>query len=1081
MKMSKTMEKLNMNASELLYPISMNYGKKDWDVVAAIREFLSNMLDTKSDYSFEYKDGIGYMRDTGKGLTKKDFIFGESTRDNSQIGQFGEGMKMALITMLRNNRKVEITTVGFTVLVEKVYSKEYDSEVMLLSFKDNDVQTGTTIQAECTQTEFQTAVDLFLELRQDIEQMDKSIYLPAGDVYIMGLKTTSIPNMLFSYNILDKTMTNRDRNIVATDKLQHNLVTILENMKNIKAIRVYLENFETNPTAYEYQLRLYPRHKEQWKKALDKIYKDGKYALSSDLQSDLNATAMGYKVFRNIPYHVTNILRELDIPYSNEIARNYQGEGLFDKEKIVYPISVDYCSNWTIQDALREFIANALDTDTEIRVEYKDSKGRIVDSGDGIRLKHFIFGISEKGKENIGQFGEGLKVASLVMARNHRKVEIQTAGYNYYPTIEHSDEFDTDLFTVYFKKNQRKSGTVITFECTEKELDKTKELFSYFRDGRKKSLYTKHLDIFFDEPGNIYVNGLLTAHMECIFGYNIKDKTLVASRDRNSVDTIRLTRYIEDFLRTTDDESVIIEYLTGWKRDRYYFEYNTSFMPEHMSVWEKMAKNLFKQSCLESYEPEHNFIAKQAGYELLKNVPGSVSTILSRIKVKTAEAIAKKYKNKGIIFEDKVVYPISVNYARNWTVKDAIRELIANALDTDTRVSIGVKDNEGYIIDRGNGIEKKHLLFGNSNKDDNQIGQFGEGLKMASLVLARNGRNMRLVTKGFEYRAKIERDVEFDSDVLVLYLKKSKKRKGTDIYFDCSEQEMKDTQNLFLEFNKNFKQLDNGIFSPGGYIFVNGVMIERIDALYSYNLTDAKKCLSRDRKSINIDAARQEISVIVGMCRNEQFITDFLKDRNHYHFEQNLNVHITSISKDEWKKVMKKVFPKHCIPTYVEYDLAAVDKGYTLLGHLTPTQNQILTQLGMPYSNEVATLRGDEKIVKKRCSVKDLNEVGKKRWRAAIRKYKKLYGKEIAEKVEIVEEFNYNEVARGTLGYYNDRNDTVYILKDVIEKEYLYTFATLMGVLIHEHIHRISGAPDRTREFENALSDELGRISELFV
>jgi len=326
--------KLNMNPNKLLYPISMNYGKKDWDIVAAIREFLSNMLDTKADYTYYYSNGFGYMSDKGKGLTKKDFIFGESTRDESQIGQFGEGMKMALITMLRNNRKVEIATVGFTVLVEKVYSEDYDSEVMLLTFEDNNIQLGTTIKVECSKKEFQTAVNLFLELRNDVEQLDKGIYLPAGDVYIMGLKTTSIPNMLFSYNILDKSMTNRDRNIVATDKLQANLISILENMKNVKAIRIFLENFETNPTAYEYQLQIFPKHVDQWKKALNKIYKDGKYALSSDLQSDLSATAMGYKVFRNIPYHVSNILRQLDIPYSSEIAKNYKGEGLFDKEKL---------------------------------------------------------------------------------------------------------------------------------------------------------------------------------------------------------------------------------------------------------------------------------------------------------------------------------------------------------------------------------------------------------------------------------------------------------------------------------------------------------------------------------------------------------------------------------------------------------------------------------------------------------------------------------------------------------------------------------------------------------------------------
>ena len=1071
--------KLNMNSDKLLYPISMNYGKKDWDIIAAIREFLSNMLDTKADYTYCYSNGFGYMSDKGKGLTKKDFIFGESTRDESQIGQFGEGMKMALITMLRNNRKVEIATVGFTVLVEKVYSEDYDSEVMLLTFEDNNIQLGTTIKVECSEKEFQKAVNLFLELRNDVEQLDKGIYLPAGDVYIMGLKTTSIPNMLFSYNILDKTMTNRDRNIVATDKLQANLISILENMKNIKAIRMYLENFETNPTAYEYQLQIFPKHVDQWKKALNKIYKDGKYALSSDLQSDLSATAMGYKVFRNIPYHVSNILRQLDIPYSSEIAKNYKGEGLlFNKEKIVYPISIDYCSNWSIRDALREFIANALDTDTKIRVEYKDDKGRIVDSGDGIRLKHFIFGISEKSKEDIGQFGEGLKVASLVLARNGREVEIQTKGYTYYPTIEHSDEFDTDLFTVYIKKNQRKMGTVISFECTEEELAKTKELFSHFRDGRKKTLTTEHLDVFPDESKNIYINGLLTAQMDCLFGYNIKDKTLVTSRDRNSVDTIRLNQYIKEFLQDTEDESIIEEFLTGWKTNPYYLEYNSSFTPRNPDAWIKVGKKLFKNACMESYEPEHNFIAKQAGYELLRNIPGSIYTLLSLIKVKSADAIAKKYKNKGIIFQDKVVYPISVDYAKNWSIQDAIRELISNALDTGTKISIGVKDGKGYIIDKGDGIEKKNLLFGSTDKDNSQIGQFGEGLKMASLVLARSGRNMRLVTRGFEYQAKIERDAEFDTDVLVLYLKKSRKRKGTDIFFDCTEKEMEDAKNMFLAFNKTFKEVDNGIYMPGGYIFVNGVKIEKIDSLYSYNLTGAKKYLSRDRKSLNTDVARNEIALLIGKCRNEKFIEKFLLNDDFYYYEQNLKIQISPFAKAEWKKVMKKLFPKHCLATDTEYDMAALDKGYTLLRFLSPVQRDILLQLGMSYSDEVATLKGDERLVRKRGDIKDLSQEGRKRWKKALRKFKKLYGDDVAKRVEIVKEFNYSEVSRDTLGFYNCQNDTVYVWIEVIEN---YPFATLMGVLIHEHMHRVSGAPDRTREFENALTDELGRLAELFV
>src|SRR5690606_28109229 len=114
-------------------------------------------------------------------------------------------------------------------------------------------------------------------------------------------------------------------------------------------------------------------------------------------------------------------------------------------------------------------------------------------------------------------------------------------------------------------------------------------------------------------------------------------------------------------------------------------------------------------------------------------------------------------------------------------------------------------------------------------------------------------------------------------------------------------------------------QVDEGIYEPRGYIFVNGVLVEKVDSLYSYNLIGAKRVLSRDRKSINTDAARKEIAMIIGRCSNEKFITRFLSDYDFYHLEQNLDIHISSAAKPEWKKVMKKKFNKHCLSSGTEY------------------------------------------------------------------------------------------------------------------------------------------------------------------
>lgn len=1076
-KVTNNNEEFELLGKTLTYPISMKYGYKDWNEVSALREFISNAKDTKTECTFVYDGKFAIISDKGNGLDEKDFVFGESSRDDSQIGQFGEGLKMGILTLLRSNRKVTIETIGFTVVATKTIALK--SEVMELKFKANKRTEGTVIFAQCSNKEFMEAKNLFIDLNENISRIDNGVYLPGGDVFIIGLRTTQMSNLLFSYNILDKTMTNRDRNIVATEKLNGNIVRILNDTKNLKVAVEYLRNITTNTNAYEYQLQISPRNKEVWKKGLYKLYPDKKVALTSDIQSDLNATMMGYKVFRNIPQHVLNVLRGLGVEYSSVIAKNYKGEGLFKGNKIVYPISVDYCNSWTTSDAIREFIANGLDTGTKITVEYSNGKGRIVDTGKGIHMKHFIFGISEKSKGDIGQFGEGLKVASLVLTRNKREVEIQTIGYTYTVALENYDEFNTSLFTVYYKKNQRKTGTVITFDCSEQELNDAKNLFCHFKDARKKQIYLNELDVFFDYAGEIYVNGLKTEKFKGLFSYNVKDKSLVSSRDRNSVDNEKLSSYVVKFLNETKDDFVIDAFLTQWMsgmRDAY--EYRLPVSPKNISAWESVANKLFKQACISTYDVESNFIAKQAGYMILSNIPSVVSEILIRCKVPSADKIAQKYKNKGIILNDKVVYPISCDYCSNWNVSDAIRELLANAIDTNTKVSTSVTNSYALVSDKGDGVSKKNLLFGKSTKGQDQIGQFGEGLKMASLVLARNNRDFKLVTKGFEYTAKIERDKEFNADVLVLYLTKSKKRVGTDITFKCSETELQNAKNLFLIYNNAYKTVDTNIYTPGGRVFVNGVMLGSINSLYSYNLVNAKDLIGRDRKSIQSEGARTEMKKILDNTGNKKVIETILTTNHHSSFEMGLQLNPSFLVKDIWKNVMKKVYPKHCLQCDAEYDLAAQQKGYTVLYNLCDIQRNLLRTLGMSYSTEVATLKGDEKIVKKKYDPKKLSTDGQTRWKKALAIFKKIYGAAKTKQIELVEEFNTSEVGYGTVSYYNDKNDTIYILAEVIEDAGRYAFKKILGLLIGEEVCRSYGTSKNSSYYNEYLQEETGKILE---
>lgn len=1082
--------------SEIPYPMSLKYGQKDWNIPSSLREFISNALDTKCKYDILYDNGFAVISDLGEGLPQSAFIFGESERDNSQIGQFGEGLKMACLTLLRYSRTVWIETVGFTVLVEKVSSKDViaqignknkdkseDKSVDLMKFRfiPNEKTIGTDIFVECSEAELTESKNLFLALT-DLDKIDNNVFLPSGKIFILGLKTTSLPNTLFSYNIDDKRLTNRDRNIVETAKLQENIINILKGAKNQRFIKEYLSSFTNNPNAYEYQLSFLPeiKKKEAWVKVLNRIY--SKAVLSSDVKSDHYATAMGYKVLRNIPSNVLSVIKYLGLKDSSEVAKNYKGQGLIQNNKMIFPISEDYIGSWKREDGIQEFISNSLDAGDKVRITHNGEETRISDNGVGILKKHFILGISQKDKTAIGQFGEGMKMACLVLARTGSPVKIETIGTTYEATLEYSEEFDAKLLVIYFSKNSRTKGTSIVFKSTKSELEKAKSMFAQFSGSRRKPILMDEMEISFDNPGVIYSNGLETTKLDAIFSYNIKDKSIVSSRDRNSVDTYKLNNYIEKFLKTTINEEAIMLFLTKWITNNSHIEYKTDFYPSNETVWKKVIKKAFPKACFEDGGMgDEDFIAKQAGYQILSHVPYNVSKILSRMGgIVNSPKIASKYRNKGILLENKLVYPITKDFADNWSVANAIQELIANAVDTRTKSNISAKNGVITISDKGDGLSKQNLLFDGSKKSNEQIGQFGEGLKMASLVLARNNRDFKVVTKGFEYTAKIERDTEFKADVLVIYLNKNKKKIGTDITFKGTEIELENVKKNFLIFNKNFKELDTNVYSHGGNLFINGVFIQRIDSIFSYNLINAKDVVTRDRRSADIEKVKPLINRILSNVSDKKVIESFITNKQYEKLEHQLNVVPSSSVKNIWKQVVEKIYGKSCFATGSDYDGVAKDKGFNLLFNISQGLINLLSAMGIQSSDRVVTLKGDEKQIEKKFDPKNLSIIGKKRWDNALNLFSEFYGIRLSKKIELVESFREGIETDSTWGLYNGTTDTIYILAELVENAIKHTEEEISGVLMHEQIHRQSGAYDRTREFEFALSMELGRIAHMY-
>lgn len=121
---------------------------------------------------------------------------------------------------------------------------------------------------------------------------------------------------------------------------------------------------------------------------------------------------------------------------------------------------------------------------------------------------------------------------------------------------------------------------------------------------------------------------------------------------------------------------------------------------------------------------------------------------------------------------------LSKDYVPDWTVVDAVRELFQNALDQQTTVKDNQMffdyDEETQTLRIGNKLsvlETKTLLLGSSTKrnDPNTIGQFGEGYKIATLVLTRLNKKLTFYNYGARevWNPRFSKSKKYGCEILV--------------------------------------------------------------------------------------------------------------------------------------------------------------------------------------------------------------------------------------------------------------------------------------------------------------------------
>jgi hypothetical protein len=240
-------------------------------------------------------------------------------------------------------------------------------------------------------------------------------------------------------------------------------------------------------------------------------------------------------------------------------------------DSLAYPISPDYVKSWTPVRALCELVANALDEDPNARVTWADGVLTITDDGPGIPEEGLILGYSTKTEQQIGQFGEGKKLAALVLARSPEigEVRCETVGYGFTPSVEHRrllgglipsrSAKGAEVLVYNLYQTDRARGTIFTVECPEELATEAIGRFRTLTEPDYTAPAAPGVCVLDGKPGRVWIGGVLVSTQSgfcASYDLPLTDKQL-QNRDRTVIEAGALRDAVRAILAASDDPQVI--------------------------------------------------------------------------------------------------------------------------------------------------------------------------------------------------------------------------------------------------------------------------------------------------------------------------------------------------------------------------------------------------------------------------------------------------------------------------------------------------------------------------------------------
>lgn len=201
-----------------------------WGVWEGLRELIQNAKDAETEFKAplsvsRYKNTLRIEND-GAVLPHEALLLGHTTKADRKdlLGQWGEGLKLGLLALIRSGRTVKIRS-GNEVWIPSIQkSEKFDANVLVVDIQKRVNQNRVRIEVGgVTKEEWENIITRFLFLQElGEDEVVKGDYHGElllgerfkGQIYVKGIYVETDPELNYGYNYSDANL-DRDRRMVS--------------------------------------------------------------------------------------------------------------------------------------------------------------------------------------------------------------------------------------------------------------------------------------------------------------------------------------------------------------------------------------------------------------------------------------------------------------------------------------------------------------------------------------------------------------------------------------------------------------------------------------------------------------------------------------------------------------------------------------------------------------------------------------------------------------------------------------------------------------------------------------------------